>query len=562
MRSLDGYAKLVCLGLLYYFAKENVVMQKTTVVVIGGGATGVGILRDLCMRGVDAILIEQRDLAYGTSSRYHGLLHSGGRYAVKDAEAGKECIEENTILRKIGRHCVEATEGFFVRTEQDSEDFEIKWVESCLKVGIPVTPLSVEEALRLEPNLSTKIKSVYRIPDAAIDGFRMVWQNAASARKYGGRILTYTEVTGIESTNGQVVGITVRNTLNGETSSIQCDFVVSAAGSWAGQIAEKAGIAVNVQPDRGTLIAFNHRISSRVINRLRPAADGDIFVPHGSITILGTTSSAATRPDDNIPSAAEIVKLLDIGEALFEDIRDYRILRAFTGTRPLYSADPNAKGRGASRNFVILDHAAEGLKGFVSIVGGKFTTYRLMAEKVTDLVCHYLNVKEPCRTASEDIVPDPSAELLAKAKLYFPSYGTKLAASRLGADGLERVVKRMQEKPEKSQLLCECENVTLAEVEEAAADTTSHMLSDVRRKTRMGMGTCQGAFCTYRSVGAVDANGLSWGQDTNGLFKEFLQARWNGIRPVLWGNVIREAELTRGIYDATLNINGAMKNEK
>ena len=74
-------------------------MQKATVVVIGGGATGVGILRDLSMRGVDALLIERDDLGYGTSSRYHGLLHSGGRYAVKDAEAARECIEENTILR-------------------------------------------------------------------------------------------------------------------------------------------------------------------------------------------------------------------------------------------------------------------------------------------------------------------------------------------------------------------------------------------------------------------------------------------------------------------------------
>jgi len=537
-------------------------MQKATVVVVGGGATGVGILRDLCMRGVDTILLEQRDLGYGASSRYHGLLHSGGRYAVKDAEAGKECIEENLILRKIGKHCVEVTEGFFVRTPEDDEAFEAKWVDACQKVGIPAEPLSVKEALRLEPNLSPKIKSVYRVPDAAIDGFRMVWQNVVSARKYGGRVLTYTELIGIEQVNGQVVGVKVRNVLTGEIENIACDFVVSAAGSWVGEVAALAGIKVNVFPDRGTLVAFNHRITSRIVNRLRPASDGDIFVPHGSITILGTTSAEADRPDDTVPTSAEIVKLIDIGEALFENLRNYRILRAFTGTRPLYSADPNAKGRGASRNFVILDHAAEGLGGFATIVGGKFTTYRLMAEKITDLVCNKLGVTAECRTAIEPIVEDPSPELAAKARLYFPSYGTNLALSRLGSEGLEKVIYRMQTNPEKRQLLCECENVTIAEVEEAAADSTSYMLSDVRRKTRMGMGTCQGAFCTYRSVGAVDANGLSWGKDTRSLFKEFLQARWSGIRPALWGNVIREAELTRGIYEGTLNINGAIDHEK
>jgi len=537
-------------------------MQKATVVVIGGGATGVGILRDLSMRGVDTILLEQRDLGYGASSRYHGLLHSGGRYAVKDGEAGRECIEENLILRKIGKHCVEVTEGFFVRTPEDDEEFEGKWVEACQRVGIPAQPVSVQEALRLEPNLSSRIKSVYRVPDAAIDGFRMVWQNVASARRYGGRVLTYSEVTGIEHTNGQVSGVIIRNTLTGQQERIACDFIVNAAGSWAGEIAALAGIKVNVQPDRGTLVAFNHRITSRIINRLRPPSDGDIFVPHGSITILGTTSAEASRPDDTIPTSQEIVKLINIGEALFENIRDYRILRAFTGTRPLYYADPTAKGRGASRNFVILDHAKEGLNGFASIVGGKFTTYRLMAEKMSDLVCKYLNVQAECRTAVEPIVEDPSPELIQKARQYFPSYGTNLAASRLGAEGLEKVMQRMQQNPEKRQLLCECENVTMAEFEEAAADSTSFMLSDVRRKTRMGMGTCQGAFCTYRSVGAVDSSAVTWGKDSNALFREFLQARWNGIRPALWGNVIREAELTRGIYEATLNINGVMKHEK
>ena len=537
-------------------------MEKATVVVIGGGATGVGILRDLAMRGVDVLLLEQRDMVHGTSSRYHGLLHSGGRYAVKDAEAGRECIEENKILRKIGRHCVEATEGLFVRLPEDDEAFEEKWVEACLKIGIQAVQIAPEEAWRLEPNLTHQAKSVYRVPDAAIDGFRMAWQNVASAKRYGGRLKTYTEVIRIEHSNNQVVGVIARNYITGEEEFIACDFVVSAVGSWAGEIARLAGIDVHVQPDRGTLIAFNHRLSSRIINRLRPASDGDIFVPHGSITILGTTSSAAKQPDDTIPLTAEVVELLKIGEATFENLRDYRMLRVFSGTRPLYSADPTAKGRGASRNFVILDHAKEGLNGFASIVGGKFTTYRLMAEKMTDFICKYLQVTAACRTADEPLVEDISPQLLAKARLYFPSYGTNLAVSRLGGAGLERVVKRMEKDPEKSQLVCECENVTLAEVEETAHDGTSFTLGDVRRKTRMGMGTCQGAFCTYRSVGALEANELNFGKDNIGLFKEFLQARWRGIRPIMWGNVIREIELTRGIYDGTLNVNGAIEHEK
>ncbi len=141
--------------------------QRWDVVVIGGGATGAGTLRDLAMRGVKALLLEQRDLVHGTSSRFHGLLHSGARYAVKDAEAGRECIEENRILRRIGKHCVEETEGFFVRSPQDGPEFEEQWVKACAECGIEALPLSVREARTLEPNLAPDIVSVYRVPDSA-----------------------------------------------------------------------------------------------------------------------------------------------------------------------------------------------------------------------------------------------------------------------------------------------------------------------------------------------------------------------------------------------------------
>ena len=120
-------------GLLFLPGRSMVgeQMEKTTAVIIGGGATGVGILRDLSMRGVAAILLEQRDLAYGASSRFHGLLHSGGRYAVKDPEAARECAVENAVLRKIGRHCVESTTGYFVRLPEDDPAYEPKWVIAC-----------------------------------------------------------------------------------------------------------------------------------------------------------------------------------------------------------------------------------------------------------------------------------------------------------------------------------------------------------------------------------------------------------------------------------------------
>lgn len=534
-------------------------MEKVDVVVIGGGATGTGILRDLAMRGVKALLLEQRDLAYGTSSRFHGLLHSGGRYAVKDAESGRECIEENTILRKIGKYCVEDTEGFFVRTVLDDEAYEGKWLEACSQLGIPATPLAINEALKLEPGLSSDIRAVYRVPDAAIDGFRLVWQNAASAARYGSAVRTYTEVIGIYHENNEIVGVEVRHSLTGAREKIACKMLVNAAGSWVGQVARLAGVDVAVKPDRGTLIAFNHRLCNRVINRLRAPGDADIFVPHGSITILGTTSKPTERPDAFESTKDEVIYQLAEGKALFEDIDNYRILRVFAGTRPLYS--PDASGRNATRNFVAIDHAqVDSLRGMITVVGGKLTTYRLMAEKTVDKVCQYLNIKEPCRTAEEPLVPDLEAGVMAKAKKVLPAYSADRVVARLGSQTAE-VVDRIESDQTRRQLVCECELVTLAEVEAVAADKATNTLDDIRRKTRMGMGTCQGAFCGLRGVGAMVTYGLEKGQPACQLLEDFLQSRWSGVKPVLWGHQLRETELTRAIYGATLNINGAMPDE-
>ena len=535
-------------------------MEKT-VVVIGGGATGVGILRDLSMRGIEAVLLEQRDLAYGASSRFHGLLHSGGRYAVRDPEAAKECIAENAILRKIGRHCVEATEGYFIRLPEDDPSYEHEWVNACQVAGIPVTQIDSREVLRQEPNLTSRIESVYRVPDAAIDGFRLCWQNAISAQKYGGSVLTYSEVIGIEKRNNQVEGVTFRNTLTGQIKTIQCSMVINAAGSWVGKIAELAGTLIHVTPDRGTLVAFNHRFTEHIINRLRPPSNGDIFVPHGTVTLLGTTSSTADKPDDFEPATAEVLELIRTGRELFENLPNFRLLRAYTGTRPLYCADPNAPGREKSRNFVIIDHDSEGLNGFVSIVGGKLTTYRLMAEKIADLICSKLSVAKKCRTAEENLIEEPARELVDKAKHFFPAYGLELAASRLGPR-LSDTLERIRENPDKKQLVCECELVTLAEVETVAAEHTTFNMSDIRRRTRMGMGTCQGTYCGLRGVGTFVTNGLIQSGAATEMLQEFLESRWHGIRPVLWAQQMREAELTRGIYGASLNMDGVVPDER
>lgn len=546
-------------------------MLETTVVVIGGGATGMGTLRDLSMRGVPAILLEQGGLAHGTSSRFHGLLHSGARYAVNDPESARECIEENMILRRVGKQCVEVTEGLFVLTPKDDPTFVAPWIKGCAEAGIKAEEISPAEARRLEPNLTPDAQRVFRVPDSCVDGFRLVLHNRMSAERYGGRALTYHEVIAIRQQNGTVCGVTARNLMTGETVDIACRMVVNAAGSWSGEVAALAGLEAAITPDRGTLVVFNHRFTSRVINRLHASSDGDIFVPHGSVTILGTTSMPTDRPDDTTPTYPEVTRLLELGEPLFPHVRDYRILRAFAGTRPLYTPG-GASGRKASRNFHVVDHAADGLDGMVSVFGGKLTTYRLMAERVSDEVCRRLSVSTPCRTAEEPMVGTVDPALLERAARLFPVRALNLMADRLGDDlpaTLQQAeVAALAARASKdthitdfgggNPLLCECEMVSLAEVECVARDPATHSLTDIRLRTRLGMGTCQGTFCSLRSVASLVEHGIRLEFAPVDSLCRFLQERWKGLRPAMWGQQAREMEFSRAVYAGILNLDGAM----
>lgn len=529
-------------------------MLNTDVVIIGGGATGAGILRDLSMRGIKAILVERGDLGCGTSSRFHGLLHSGARYAVKDKHAAIECIEENRILRKIGKHCVEPINSIFIRTPEDDENYQNIWLESCAKANIETKPLPLSELFEIEPNVSKKVQAAFMCPGAAIDSFRLLWQIFDSAKHYGGKTITYHKVISIDSSQGRVQGVTIKDTRNNEIKKISCSYVISAAGPWCGEVAALAGIKLKVSPSKGSLIAFNHRICHNVIHRLHKPSDADIFVPHGTVTILGTTS-VDSSPDDNSTSQEEVENMLKIGTATFENLYNYRILRVFAGCRPLYSADASLSGRNASRDFVALDHEKEGLAGFMSVCGGKFTTHRLMAQKVCDIVAPKFGSKKPCLTAETPLIEGADQNIINKAKSVFPNYAAQLCQDRQGPKRFEKITNNIIKDEEKAELICECENVTRAEIEAVASEPTTHSISDVRRRTRLGMGTCQGTFCTYRAVGTVKRLNLDWAEDAASLFKEFLEARWKGIRPVMWGNQMRDVELARGIYEVSLNIN-------
>ena len=531
-----------------------------SVLVIGGGSTGCGIARDLAMRGVDVTLVEKGNLTHGTTGRMHGLLHSGGRYAVSDQSSARECIDENRVLRRIATHCVEMTGGLFVQRPEDSDEYFRAKLEGCRECGIPAEVLSAEDARGIEPHLAPDIERAIRVPDGAIDPFRLCVANAADAIDHGARIETHTEVTDVLVDDGEVVGVEVAHESGegsfvhgeaGHREEIYADHVINATGAWAGRIGEMAGVDVAVRPSKGVMTVMNVRQVDTVINRCKPKGDADIVVPHETTCILGTTDEEVDDPEDYPEEGWEVDLMIDTLSKLVPMLASARTIRSFWGVRPLYeppevaSDDPTD----ITRDFFLLDHDdRDDLPGMTSIVGGKLTTYRLMAERIADHVCDRLGVDAECRTAEE---PLPGSEEFSVLRDWMDEFGLR---SPVGLRSAERLGSRLDEViggwDGPNPTVCECEAVTRAEVHDAIKGAGSE-LNAVRLRTRASMGNCQGAFCCHRM-----ANELVPEYDevvARDALDDLYQERWKGERHALWGQQLSQAMLKHMLHATTMN---------
>jgi glycerol-3-phosphate dehydrogenase len=531
--------------------------------VIGGGATGAGLVRDLARRGLRALLVDKGDFGSGTSGRYHGLLHSGGRYVVEDAAAARECIAENRVLRRIAPACIEDTGGYFVATPDDPDDYLQRFAEACVGAGVPCDDVPVAGLLGREPALNPAIRRAFRVPDAALEPWQLIEANIVSARSRGADAWPYHRVVAMRRSGDRILGVDVVDERSGTLTTVVPRIVVSAAGAWAGLIAALAGVHLPMSPGKGTMLVFNQRMTDTVINRCHSPDDGDIMVPVHSVAILGTTEVTIEDPDTYGIGRDEVALLMAEGAKLFPDLPRMRLLRAYAGVRPLYKEERPTEdddGRAISRAHVVIDHVRDGVDNFVSIVGGKLTTYRLMAEQAADVVCAKLGVMAEGTTADE-VLPNQG-----DGRTYW--LGHRLAEHEATGGG-------------DADLVCECEMLTRPTIERFLDERWPCSLDDVRRGTRLGMGPCQGAFCTFRAAGLVAersagtaaAAGAAVRRDvdiaaadvpatSDRVLVDFLAERFRGTRPIAWGRQLQELWVTAGLYAGVLGLGSLVEAAK
>jgi glycerol-3-phosphate dehydrogenase len=489
------------------------------------------------LRGVGCLLVERRDICAGASGANHGLLHSGARYVRSDPVAAVECREEGALLKSLARHCIEETGGLFAAVAGDDEAHIADFPQMCAACGIACREIGVDEARELEPLLSERLIAAFLVEDAAVDPFHLALDNLSEAMENGCRVRLHTQVTGFEREGGRIRRTRLEHTVTGETAVVEAAVVVNAAGAWARNVAALAAIEVDLLYSKGSLLITDQRLTQRVINRLRPASDADILVPGGTVSILGTTSIRLENLDQIRPTVAESDAIVNAAAAMVPALETARYIRAYAGVRPLVGAGVRDSDRGMSRGFALLDHAAEGVENFVSIIGGKLTTYRRMAEKTADLVCRRLGLDRPGVTAEKPL----------KA----------FAANQWTAAGLSPRLWLKRNNPE-DLLLCECEMVPASAVD-AVIDGIRlqgglSSLYAIGRRSRIGKGTCQGAFCGLRINSHLYDQGKLRGREGLADLMSFLGARWRGMRPILWDTALLQEELQEALHCGYLGL--------
>ena len=474
------------------------------VLVIGGGIVGASIARDAALRGLSAALVEQGDFASGTSSKTSKLIHGGLRYLEHGhLRLVAESLRERATLRAIAPTLVQPLS---LLLPVYAGDLRPAWQINCglwlydLLAGRrnlrPHRMLSRRRALAMEPGLRAEgLRGAGLYADCQMDDARLCLANVLQAASLGAVCLNYTRVQRLLLVGGQACGALVEDLLSGQASELQARVLVNAAGPWADSVRRLSdpNAPARLEPIKGIHLVLPALAREALFFRARRDQRMLFLLPWSGYTLAGTTEGPVSQPLEALAAAAEEVGyLLDEvnrilpGSHLGED----DIVATFAGARPLLAHGGSATG--ASREHRLEVDGA----GLISVLGGKYTTARAMAQQAVDLVAERLGRRrERCLTDEISLLeaPQPVAtgywgdltravdpDLLGR---FFTRYGA----------GTFHLLELIAHEPGLSQPVCPHHEVTGAELVHAVQREFACTITDaLARRTRMAWSACQG----------------------------------------------------------------------
>lgn len=389
--------------------------QEFDLLIIGGGITGAGAARDAAARGMSVALIEARDFAEGTSSRSSKLIHGGIRYLEnREFKLVFEALNERTKLFEMCPHLVHPLR-FMLPLYEDSRVGMAKmglgmWLYDALslfqapemheRLG-PMESLDRMPALRAE-----KLKGSYVYSDAYMDDARLVFETLRSAADEGAVIVNRVGAHGAEfGEGGKITAVKAKDELTGREISIKAKHVISSVGPWTDELGRELFKEWKriLRPTKGVHLTFSKNrlpLSSAVVMAAEKSNRIVFGIPRHEMILIGTTDTDYPGDPAQVGTTREDVEyLLDIAGYYFPgaNLKEEDIIASYAGVRPLVQDGAASEGK-TSREHVIFNDP----RGVTFVAGGKYTTYRLMANQVVEKALENFSIESRVKFRARD----------------------------------------------------------------------------------------------------------------------------------------------------------------
>lgn len=501
--------------------------------IIGGGITGAAIARDAAMRGLRVILLEQHDFGYGASSKTSKLAHGGLRY-LENFKFGlvKASMHERALLIKNAPHLVKPLPFIFPVFRGAPHPFwEVKlgmWIYDFLKEDKD-TPkhknLTSHQILQQFPKIKHhKLKGGFLYYDAEMEDSRIVIENVLSARQYGAIALNYTTITGLIKNKDRITGASIRNQQLNIEAQIKAQVVVNASGAWSNQILDNDSSqpGIKVAPTKGAHLILPLINKDHALIMTTPQDERVFFlIPWNGYSLLGTTDTFYDGDPNNVNADEKDVSyLLKALHHYFPHLELKRgsIIASYAGLRPLISEKSETAYRVSRDHFIEKSQS-----GLITVLGGKYTTHRKIAEDVVDTVIQCLDSQRKFKLCATQNTPLYGGNLLKDVS---PNAIKEEASDHgISEEKILHLIKRygsaykniltiIKKDPSEGRQICELHPHLFAEVTYAITVEMAKKLEDwYFRRTAIGYTQCKGLRC-LQATAQKFAEICNWDQQT------------------------------------------------
>ena len=498
------------------------------VVVIGAGATGSGSALDAVSRGLSTALVEARDIACGTSSRSSKLVHGGLRY-LEQQEFGlvREALRERSLLlNTLAPHLVRPVPFLYPFTEHWERPYigagMLLYDGLAGHTGLPRhRHLTKRGALRLAPALkSDSLVGAVQYYDAQVDDARHTLATARTAAAYGAAVASQTQVVGFLREGERVTGVRVRDNLSDAEFDVRARQVVNATGVWTDDVQHLVGERgkFRVRASKGVhLVVPRDRVQLDTGLILRTEKSVLFVIPWGRHWIIGTTDTDwALDKAHPAASASDIEYVLEhVNKVLAHPLGHEDVEGVYAGLRPLLEEESESTSTLSREHTVAVPVA-----GLVSVAGGKYTTYRIMARDAIDAAARGLDeYVPPSVTHATPLVGADGYRILWNARRRL-SAESGLHVARIEhllqryGSCITELLRAVEERPELGHALEGADDYLAVEIWYAAAYEGALRLDDaLTRRTRISIETFDRGVASARPAARLMADVLGWDEE-------------------------------------------------